>query len=271
MYKELSDLLRKPALYEKTGHRFWDDPHISKGMLSAHLNPETDAASRKPQTITKTVEWISEQLPPGAELLDLGCGPGLYTSQFAQCGFRVTGVDLSPRSLAYAREHDAATNYLEMDYLTMDFKAAFDAVTLIWCDYGALVSADRQILLQRVYRALKPGGYFLLDVFTPRQYDGFVETRSWRQVDTGGFWSPAPHLLLGLDTCYEGHIGLSRTVVVEEGAVRDYNIWDTTFTPETLAEEMVPFGFTPQVFYTDMTGNPLERESKTLCAVMRKQ
>lgn len=271
MYRELSDLLRKPAPYEKTKHRFWDDPHISEGMLAAHLDPETDAASRKPQAIMNAVEWISSLLPPGADLLDLGCGPGLYTSQFSRRGFRVTGLDLSPRSLAYAREQDSAGSYLEMDYLTLNVEAAYDAITLIYCDYGALVSKDRQALLRRVHRALKPGGRFLLDVFTPRKYDGFIEDRSWRLQESGGFWSPAPHFLLSLDACYEGPIGLSRTVVVEEGAVRDYNIWDTAFTCETLAAEMAPFGFAPQAFYADMAGNPMEHDSKTLCAVMQKQ
>ena len=42
MYNTLSALLRKPKLYEKTQEKFWNDPHISKGMLEAHLDPNTD-------------------------------------------------------------------------------------------------------------------------------------------------------------------------------------------------------------------------------------
>ncbi len=40
MFKNLSSLLKKPALYERTPEKFWNDPHISKGMLEAHLNPQ---------------------------------------------------------------------------------------------------------------------------------------------------------------------------------------------------------------------------------------
>ncbi|HBL50563.1 MAG TPA: class I SAM-dependent methyltransferase, partial [Firmicutes bacterium] len=39
MYKTSGALLRKPKLYEKTQEKLWNDPHISKGMLEAHLNP----------------------------------------------------------------------------------------------------------------------------------------------------------------------------------------------------------------------------------------
>ena len=72
MYERLSAFLKKPELYEKTPENFWNDPHISKGMLEAHLDPNTDAASRKPEFIDSSVEWISSLLPQGAKLLDIG-------------------------------------------------------------------------------------------------------------------------------------------------------------------------------------------------------
>lgn len=270
MYQQLQSRLQKPAIYEKTAHKFWDDPHISKGMLQAHLSPETDAASRRPETIRRSVDWLAGLLPNGAALLDLGCGPGLYTKLFTQKGFRVTGVDLSARSLNWAREHDPDTDYLQFNYLDMEFEAAFDAATLIWCDYGALVKEDRKALLRKVNQALKPGGLFILDVFTPARYEGFKEITSWQNCPGGGFWSDKPHLLISLDACYDGPISLSRHVVIEEDAIRDYNIWDTTFTKKPLTDEMSAFGFTPQGFYADMEGHPFSPESQTLCAVMRK-
>lgn len=100
MYTTLNELLLKPKLYEKTQEKFWNDPHISRGMLEEHLNPNTDAASRKPETIDLSVEWIYSLLPRGAKLLDIGCGPGLYASRFSDHGLCVTGLDFSERSIA---------------------------------------------------------------------------------------------------------------------------------------------------------------------------
>ena len=47
MFDQLSPLLRKPTLWQRSEELFWNDEHISKGMLEAHLNPDWDAASRK--------------------------------------------------------------------------------------------------------------------------------------------------------------------------------------------------------------------------------
>ena len=46
MITTLFHLLKKPALWQRTTEPFWDDEHISKGMLDSHLNPDLDGASR---------------------------------------------------------------------------------------------------------------------------------------------------------------------------------------------------------------------------------
>lgn len=108
MFNELKKYTTKPKLYAPSTNKFWDDEHISKGMLEAHLNPNWDAATRKPEFLDKSVNWISKIVPPSQYkyLLDLGCGPGLYAERFSSVGYTVTGVDFSKRSIAYAKEFE---------------------------------------------------------------------------------------------------------------------------------------------------------------------
>ncbi len=84
-------LQEKPAPFTPGEPLFWDDPHISTQMLKAHLNPDNDLASRRPQTIQKSVDWLtaSLDLQTGDSVIDLGCGPGLYASRLAEHGLRV--------------------------------------------------------------------------------------------------------------------------------------------------------------------------------------
>ena len=48
-------LTEAPPLFEPGETLFWDDPHISAQMLAAHLDPNTNAASRVPETINHIV------------------------------------------------------------------------------------------------------------------------------------------------------------------------------------------------------------------------
>lgn len=271
MFTDLQTYLKRPALFERTIEKFWNDPYISMQMLEAHLNPNTDAASRKPEFINCCAEWIlSLPLPERANLLDIGCGPGLYTKQFANHGLRVTGLDFSENSITYAHKHDPKSEYILQNYLVMDFDNTFDVITLIYYDYGALVQEERRELLRRAYRALKPSGFFLFDIFTPLWNAGRKETTSWELNTNGGFWSPKPHICLNADYYYGETAEARRTVVIDESDVRCFNIWDCYFTKQSLLDEVAPFGFSEVSFYSDVTGKPYSDDSQTMCAVLRK-
>lgn len=47
----LKRLQEKPDLFTPGEALFWDDPHISEQLLAAHLSPEHDLASRRPETM----------------------------------------------------------------------------------------------------------------------------------------------------------------------------------------------------------------------------
>ena len=76
----LKQLNTRPKLFEQSTASIWDDPHISKGMLKAHLNENQESATRKLDFVKKSVAWINTVLPNHHynNLLDLGCGPGIY-------------------------------------------------------------------------------------------------------------------------------------------------------------------------------------------------
>ena len=138
MYYDILQALEKPPLYTKTKGEFWNDSYISQQMLKAHLDPEFEGASRKLEFIESSASWIKELVPPAefSSLLDVGCGPGLYTERFSRQGYRVTGIDFSRRSIEYARRSAAGQGldiaYFCQDYLEMSFREPFDFATMIY-------------------------------------------------------------------------------------------------------------------------------------------
>lgn len=272
MYQQLSSILKRPMLWERSEAPFWDDEHISKQMLDAHLNPDGDAASRKHSTIDKSVQWLTKLIPLNIKILDLGCGPGLYTKRFSDMGYSVTGMDLSIRSISYAKEQDEKSDYFCQNYLELTYTNAFDVVTIIYCDYGALSPSEREVLLGKVYQALKSGGLFILDAFQYRDTKSQTESTSWSVCEHGGFWSKEPYINIDATYFYENNtVSARKYVVMSETLVTSYIVWDTYYTVDTLTRELEKPGLQRVGLYGDICGNLYDEQSETLCLVMRKQ
>jgi len=275
MFDELTKHLHKPELYAPGTGVVWDDPHVSEGMLIAHLEPDSDASSRTHEFIDKSVAWIAGIAPPSEykNLLDLGCGPGLYTQRSHNVGYTVTGIDFSKRSINYAEVEATLSksniNYHYKDYLTIDYTEQFDVITLIYCDYAALSATDRKTLLSKVYRALKPGGKFIFDVFTHKMR--LPESTTWQYYEFGGFFSFKPYISLNSVYQYlEDRAELRQVIVVTDESVQCYNIWDHFYTVDELINEVQPTGFSSHKIYGNAAGAEFTDSSETICAVFTK-
>lgn len=275
MIHKLINYTGKPALYEKGTTNFWDDPHISKHLLEAHLDPEFDAASRRPATIEKTVSWVNGHLKEKASILDLGCGPGLYAERFATLGHKVTGVDFSKRSIEHAvrssKEKGLDITYIYQNYLELDCFEQFDIVLLVYCDFGALTNANRDILLGKMYKALKPGGMLIFDVFT-EEFRNSIETKKDWEIAEDGFWATGTYLVLSETFHYQNEqVMLSQTIVLKENGEYDvHRIYDHYYSEQDLTSMLNGAGFTGHTFHRDVIGETNFATQKVIFAVSRK-
>jgi SAM-dependent methyltransferase len=171
-------------------------------MLQEHLSQEHDAASRRLTAIERHVHWIHSELLSShpIKILDLGCGPGLYTSRFARLGHTCMGIDYSPASIAYARNlaasEDLQCRYQLGDIRTADYGSAYGLVMLIFGEVNVFKPKDARRILHRAHRALADGGLLLLEphTFAAVQRRG-EEGCSWYSARRGLF-SDQPHLCL---------------------------------------------------------------------------
>jgi SAM-dependent methyltransferase len=237
----------------------WDDDHISRQLLALHLDPESDAASRKQATIEKTVQWI-ESFCCGSQktILDLGCGPGLYSRILAEHGHTVTGVDLSARSIDHAQkaaaESGLAIEYIRKNYLDLDFSDRFDIVLMIYCDFDVLVPEDRDRLLKTVWRSLRPGGLFIFDTLNEKAPGIMKVPSESREVSEGGFWRSGPYEALSETFHYPeaGVILQQHTVCPESGARSVYRFWTHYYREEDLAAILSGNGFAGTEYYREI-------------------
>lgn len=268
--------MTKPQVFTKSPSVLWDDEHISKGMLAAHLDPAIDGASRKHQFIDASVEWIVKRLGLKKEsrLLDLGCGPGLYAERFALKGCQVTGVDFSKRSIQYgtesANKKALDIEYRYMNYLDLTFENEFDCIIMIYCDFGVLSDEERAQVLKNVYRALKPGGHFVFDVFTQEKYVGRKEENHW-QKNSGGFWREGDHICLEAFYNYpEQDVFLEQYIILEEDGHSVYRNWNRVYNRDSIESVLLDEKLIPTGIYGDIGGRTYDEKSDTICMIAKK-
>jgi len=228
----------KPKIYEKGSVFMWTDKHISKQLLDIHLNPDIDLGSRKKSSIEKTANWILDTQKEKGKLniLDLGCGPGLYTEIFAKAGHNVTGIDISKNSIEYAKK-SAKDNELDIAYLNTNYLEAnlqsdnYDLVVLIFTDLGVLTPTERENLLKMISRALKKGGTFIFDVLKDQEIEKKTSPKTW-EVSNDGFWKGSPYLALSESFLHkeEKVILFQHNILDAEGNIETYRFWTHFFS-----------------------------------------
>jgi SAM-dependent methyltransferase len=113
---------------------------------------------------SKALRRFMDQLPAGASVLDLGCGPGAHAAALHANGFQVTAMDASAAMVEKARAHKGVT-VRQAGFADLNEQAAYDGV---WANFSLLHSAraDFPGHLLRIATALKPGGIFHIGMKT---------------------------------------------------------------------------------------------------------
>ncbi len=259
LFDDLEEIYSRPEPFAYcTVSDLWTDEYTSRQMLKFHLDPNSDLASRKHSFIDRSAEWVTRRfgLGPGKSVIDLGCGPGLYTQRLAKSGARITGVDFSSSSIRFARKSALSQklkiNYLQQDYLTLKLTEKFDLAMMIYCDYCALSPDQRKQLLEVVCSLLKPGGSLLLDLHSYSRFDEIRETRSTEQNDPGNFWSAGGNLVFQNTYKYEvEHVTLDKYTIIEPSRTRVIYNWLAHFTSELIRTEFEGAG----LLVTEVLGN----------------
>ncbi|KAL9117035.1 MAG: hypothetical protein Q9187_006430 [Circinaria calcarea] len=122
-------------------------------------------APRSIPTRAAYIEKLLAKLPPGAKVLELGCGPGVPCTQtFITHGLEVTGVDISSVQIELARQHVPQATLIHADMMALSFPpASFDAVVAFYSIFH-LPKEEQGMMIGRVAGWLKEGGWFLCNL-----------------------------------------------------------------------------------------------------------
>jgi len=238
----------------------WNDPEFSRRMLKEHLSQKHDAASRRTPIIKKHVGWIHSFVLGGvsSRVLDLGCGPGFYTSRLTALGHTCRGIDFSPASIEYAVKHaPKSCSYTLGDIRTTEFDSGYDLAMLIFGEFNVFKPEDARLILSKAYTALNPGGRLLLEVTT---FDAVYEIGNqpaiWYSAENELF-ADEPHLCL-MESFWdnESSVAIERYYIVDAdtGEVTRYSASTQAYEEEQLVTLVKEAGFSSSDFYPSLKG-----------------
>ena len=135
------------------------------------------------------VRYIMKKLNlrPGKKFLDCACGIGRISLPLAKKGVRVTGVDITQSYLdelsKKAKRRGLKINVARADMRRINYDSEFDAVANLWGSFGYFEKeSDNLLVLKKMYRALKPGGKFMLHVINRDWIIVNYTTRGWYEI-----------------------------------------------------------------------------------------
>ncbi|MGE0683566.1 MAG: cyclopropane-fatty-acyl-phospholipid synthase family protein, partial [Candidatus Binatia bacterium] len=141
-----------------------------------------------PEQTQADADFIEQllHLPPQANVLDIPCGEGRLSRALAARGYRLTGVDITATHLDEARRRAAAQQlairWEQRDMRNLPWQAEFGAAFCFWGSFGYFDDEENLKFVQAVFRALKPGGQFLLETHIVETLLPIFQERGWQQI-----------------------------------------------------------------------------------------
>lgn len=136
---------------------------------------------RPSETRLRALSAALDGIPPGGEILELGCGAGIPMTVALAGKGHVTGVDISAAQIALARSNVPAATFLQADMTSLHFPpAAFDAVVAFY-SLTHVPRLEQGPLIGRIRSWLRPGGLFVASMGVEDDPGGIE--RDWLGVD----------------------------------------------------------------------------------------
>jgi SAM-dependent methyltransferase len=220
-----------------------------------------------PAEIDKVLSLLG--LPEGAHILDLCCGIGRHSIEFARRGFKVTGVDRTRSYLVKARrqakkEELKDVTFIEGDMRTYCSPNTYDAVLNLYTSFSYFEDPeeDKRVLVN-VHESLRDGGVFILQMMGKEVIARIFQARRWHEEDG---------MLILEESAICDNWGWieNRWIIIKDGRRKVLNLAHRLYSAKELTVIMADIGFGSIDAYGDLDGSPYDNKAKIMLIVARK-
>lgn len=209
------------------------------------------------------------QIHARAKILDLCCGIGRHSLEFARRRFQVTGVDRTISYLDKARKQ-AKTEGLNIEFVDEDMRAFcreddFDVVINMFTSFGYFEDAeDDRRVVENVYRSLKSGGKFLIEMEGKELLAGKFRERDWNEIN--GFVILEERKILNNWDKIE-----SRWIILKDDQQVEHKFVLRLYSAKEITFLLNQCGFSEVNVYGNLEGIDYDHRAERLVVVAQKQ
>ena len=113
------------------------------------------------------IHQLIKHLQPaeGCRMLDVACGKGRHSKILAGLGFDVTGIDLAPASIAWAKQWENERLHFFIHDMRLPFYSNyFNYAFNLFTSFGYFKTRrEHDAAIRSIANSLKPGGSFIID------------------------------------------------------------------------------------------------------------
>jgi ubiquinone/menaquinone biosynthesis C-methylase UbiE len=246
-------------------------------MIKWHDNDEFwDAMSHKlfaeksPFETKKEIDQIIHLtgITPGSSILDLCCGQGRHSLEFARRGFKITGVDRTEKYLEHAKRESSREN-LSIEYIKDDMRRFrrenhFNAIIVMYTSFGFFANQKENIkVLTNCYYSLNKNGKMLIDLVGKeilkkkfKEHESFV-------ID--GITYIEKRKVIGDWEKIE-----NKWIMIKENEQKEFILTHWVYSAEEMKELLSEAGFSSMKKYGDLSGSKYDENAQRLIAIAVK-
>lgn len=221
-----------------------------------------------PLEVEKVISLL--QLKKGANILDLGCGTGRHSLEFARRGFQVVGIDRTAMFLKEAKtraaKEELKVQFMEGDMRTFVNSEKFDAIVNLFTSFGYFEDPeDDRRVLKNVFVSLKPSGKFLIDVIGKEVFARMISfrEREWFE-DNDVFY------LQETKPIDNWRRVKGRWIRFKNNEKKEFTIMQQLYSGSELLSLLREVGFETVNLFGELTGSPYDQTARRLIALAVK-
>lgn len=242
--------------------KFWDD--MAPKLFS------TQRWENTPSEVDQIRELID--VPESTNILDLPCGTGRHTLEWARRGFKVTGVD---RTATYVEQAKATSNKenLDIEWIVEDMRKfvrpdTYNLILNMFTSFGYFEDINEDInVAQNFYDSLKTGGQLIMDILSKEILATKFATRIWHTDEEDNSLFLQEHELSD-NWCWIKNRWIT---IKTDGTRTDYVLEHRLYSAKELLTLLSDVGFSSFNVYGSLQGIPYDQNAKRLIIVATKK